>query len=51
MSRDEDYDYENARRLYNECISGLEKDSSQKEVYEAGLIFLARCSEAGLYYR
>ena len=51
MSRDDDYDYENARRLYNECISGLDKDSSQKEVYDAGLIFLARCSEAGLYYR
>ena len=51
MSRDDDYDYESARRLYNECIDGLDENSSRKDVYDAGLIFLARCSEVGLYYR
>lgn len=34
-----------------ECIENLEKDSPAMEMYLASLSSLAKCSEAGLFYR
>ena len=51
IMKDEDYDYESAEKLRQECVEDLTADSSAKEYYEAALDFLAHCSEAGLYYR
>lgn len=51
LRKDDDYSYEAARELFVECIEGLSEKSSVKEIYTAGLSFLARCSEVGLYYR
>ena len=39
-----------ARKLYNDSINNLDKKSSKKEIYLAGLSFPARCSEVGLFY-
>lgn len=51
LKRDREYDYKNAFRLFRECIEGLGKDSPAMEMYLASLTFLAKCSEAGLFYR
>ena len=51
LKRDKDYDCKNAFRLFRECIEDLDKNSPVKEQYLASLSFLAKCSEAGLYYR
>lgn len=49
--KDDDFSYEKARVLFNEIQEGLDKESNWKEIYMAGLTYLARCSEVGLYYR
>lgn len=51
LSKDDDYDYEKARTLYNDCVEGLDGSSASKDFYLSGLMFLSRCSEAGLFYR
>lgn len=51
MMRDKGYDYKNAFRLFRECIVDLTRTSPVQEQYLAALSFLAKCSEAGLYYR
>ena len=49
--REESYDLKSAAALFNECVENLKKDSPVTEVYLAALSFLARSSEAGVYYR
>ncbi len=51
LKRDEGYDYKSAFLLFKECIEGLNTDSPAAEMYLASLSFLAKCSEAGLFYR
>ena len=51
MKRDKDFDYGKVAVLFKECIQGLKRNSPSQEVYMATLTFLAKCSEAGLYYR
>lgn len=51
MMRDKGYDYTKAFQLFGECIADLTRVSPIKEQYLAALSFLAKCSEAGLYYR
>ena len=50
LCKEDAYSYDNARILYNTSIEGLTKNSPTKDVYLAGLSFLARCSEVGLFY-
>ena len=40
-----------AFELFRECIEGMDKDSPAMEMYMAALMFLAKCSEVGLFYR
>ena len=49
--RDKDFDYGKVVVLFKECIQGLKRNSPSSEMYMATLSFLAKCSEAGLYYR
>ena len=51
LKRDIEYEYKRTFELFQECIEGLEKDSPAMEMYMAALTFLAKCSEAGLFYR
>lgn len=51
IKRDKDFDYDKVAVLFRECIQGLTRNSQSSEVYMATLTFLAKCSEAGLYYR
>lgn len=51
LKRDKDFDYDKVVVLFRECIQGLTRKSPSSEVYMATLTFLAKCSEAGLYYR
>lgn len=51
LKRDKDFDYGKVVVLFKECIQGLKRSSPSSEVYMATLTFLAKCSEAGLYYR
>lgn len=51
LMRDNDYDVNKAFDLFKECIEGLDENSSMQELYLSSLSFLAKCSEAGLYYR
>lgn len=51
LKRDKDFDYDKVVVLFRECIQGLTRNSPNSEVYMATLTFLAKCSEAGLYYR
>lgn len=51
LKRDRDFDYGKTIMLFKECIQGLKRNSPSSEVYMATLSFLARCSEAGLFYR
>ena len=51
LKRDKDFDYGKVVVLFKECIHGLKRNSPSSEVYMATLTFLAKCSEAGLYYR
>lgn len=51
LKRDKDYNVQHAIALFKECVEGLNKNSPRTEVYLASLSFLAKCSEAGLYYR
>lgn len=37
--------------LFNECVEDLKKDSPLTEVCLAALLFLAKSSEVGIYYR
>ena len=48
---DIEYEYKRVFELFQECIERLEKDSPVMEMYMAFLTFLAKCSEAGLFYR
>ena len=48
---EENYNLKKAAALFNECVENLEKDSPLTEVYLASLSFLAKSSEAGIYYR
>ena len=51
IMKDDDYSYEDAERLRQECVEDLTKESSVTECYEAALDFITHCSEVGLYYR
>lgn len=51
LCKDDEYIYENAKDLFNECVEELDENSTEKEIYTAALTFLARASEVGLYYR
>lgn len=51
LKREESYDLKKAAALFNECVENLKKDSPLTEIYLAALLFLARCSEVGIYYR
>ena len=51
LRREENYNLKKAAALCNECVENLEKDSPLTEVYLASLSFLAKSSEAGIYYR
>lgn len=51
LMRDREYDYKKAFHLFRECIEGLQEDSPAMEMYLSSLSFLAKCSEAGLFYR
>lgn len=51
LKRDKDFDYDKVVVLFKECIQGLTRNSPSSEIYMAALTFLAKCSEAGLYYR
>ena len=51
LRKDNDYTYDGAVELFNDSIMELTEESDWKETYIAGLSFLARCSEVGLYYR
>ena len=49
--RDIDFDYDKVAVLFRACVQGLTRNSQSSDVYMATLTFLAKCSEAGLYYR
>lgn len=51
LKREESYDLKKAVALFNECVENLKKDSPLTEIYFAALLFLARSSEVGIYYR
>ena len=51
LCKDDDYDRDAAKKLFKECVDNLGDSFNAKELYAAGLSFLARCSEVGLYYR
>lgn len=51
LKREKSYDLKKAITLFNECVVNLKKDSPLREVYFAALSFLAKSSEAGIYYR
>ena len=51
LKRDKEFDYKKAVKLFKECIVGLKKDSPPMEMYMASLLYLAKCSEVGLFYR
>ena len=51
LKRDKDFGYDKVVVLFRECIQGLTRNSPSSEVYMATLTFIAKCSEAGLYYR
>lgn len=51
LKREESYDLKKAAALFNECVEDLKKDSPLTEIYFASLLFLARSSEVGIYYR
>lgn len=51
MCRDKNFDYNKVFALFNECVKDLKRKSLNSEIYMATLTFLAKCSEAGLYYR
>ncbi len=51
LKREESYDLKKAAALFNECVENLKKDSPLTEIYFAALLFLARSSEVGIYYR
>lgn len=51
LKRENGYDLKKAVTLFNECAEDLKKDSPLTEVYLAALSFLAKSSEAGIYYR
>ncbi len=51
LCKEADFSFEAARYLFNECVADITPNSPTKDVYYAGLKFLSRCSEVGLYYR
>ena len=51
MRREGNYDLKKAVALFNECVENLKTDSPRTEVYLSALSFLAKSSEAGIYYR
>lgn len=50
LCKDKEYNYGASVELYKECIAGLTSKSKIQEYYMAGLTFLTRCSEVGLFY-
>lgn len=50
LCKEKHYSPYEAITLYNECIMELTIESSWKDIYFAGLNFLSRCSEVGMYY-
>lgn len=50
LCKDKEYNYRASVELYKECIAGLTSKSKIQEYYMAGLTFLTRCSEVGLFY-
>lgn len=51
IKKDKNYDYMKVFELFRECVGKIDRKSSNMEMYMASLEFLAKCSEAGLYYR
>ncbi|MCM1552820.1 MAG: hypothetical protein NC092_09040, partial [Butyrivibrio sp.] len=51
MKRDKNYDYAKTFELFSACVGRIDGKASSVEMYMASLEFLAKCSEAGLYYR
>jgi len=51
LKREDSYDLKKATALFNECVKDLKKDSPLTEVYLPALLFLAKSSEGGIYYR
>lgn len=51
LKRENSYDLKKAITLFNECVENLKKNSPLTELYLAALSFLAKSSEAGIYYR
>lgn len=51
LRREDSYDLKKASALFNQCVGDLKKDSPITEIYFAALLFLARSSEVGIYYR
>jgi hypothetical protein len=50
ISKEQSYDYKDAERLLKECVEDLTAQSKAQDYYMAGLRFLTRCSEVGLFY-
>ena len=50
LMKTDKYEYDTAKKLYNECVFNLNIESSKKDIYLASLTFLSKCSEVGLFY-
>lgn len=50
LYKDKKYSEKETIQLFNECVDGLDQSSTVSERYHRALSFLARCSEAGLFY-
>ncbi len=50
LYKDKKYSEKETIQLFNECVDGLDHSSTISERYNRALSFLARCSEAGLFY-
>ena len=50
LYKDKKYSERETIQLFNECVDGLNQSSTVSERYHRALSFLARCSEAGLFY-
>ncbi|MDE5939582.1 MAG: hypothetical protein K2H37_10925 [Lachnospiraceae bacterium] len=50
LYKDEKYSERETIQLFNECVDGLGCTSMVSERYHRALVFLARCSETGLFY-
>ena len=51
LEKDLGYDFPKARALYNECVAEIPDPKNHMVCYYAGMMFLTKCSEVGLYYQ